>query len=53
MTMNGRNMKSTDGLLPFRRQHGGRREGAGRKPTGKAGVSHDQRAALGRGSPCT
>jgi REP element-mobilizing transposase RayT len=38
--------KSTDGLLPFRHQHGGRRAGAGRKPTGTAGVSHDERTAL-------
>jgi hypothetical protein len=35
------------GLLPFPLQHGGRRAGAGRKPTGdKAGVSHRERAAL-------
>jgi REP element-mobilizing transposase RayT len=41
-----RNAKATDGLLPFRRPHGGHREGAGRKPTGEAGVSHDARAVL-------
>ncbi|HEX6813148.1 MAG TPA: hypothetical protein VF384_16110 [Planctomycetota bacterium] len=33
------------GVLPFRRLHGGRRAGAGRKPKGeKAGVSHAPRA---------
>jgi hypothetical protein len=45
-TINGRKAQSTGGLLPFPGQHGGRREGAGRKPSGKAGVSHDQRAVL-------
>ncbi|MBK8099141.1 MAG: transposase [Planctomycetes bacterium] len=34
-------------LLPFRPQHGGRRDGAGRKPNGpEAGVDHRTRAAL-------
>ena len=34
-------------MLPFRAPHGGRREGAGRKPKyGVAGVTHRQRAAL-------
>lgn len=34
------------------RQHGGAREGAGRKPTGgKAGVSHTRRAALSKNRP--
>ena len=34
-------------MLPFRAAHGGRREGAGRKPKyGVAGVRHRQRAAL-------
>jgi hypothetical protein len=35
------------GLLPFPRQHGGSRAGAGRKPNGEtAGVNHRQREAL-------
>jgi len=38
--------KPQQGVLPFR-QHGGRRQGAGRKPKGeKAGVSHAPRALL-------
>jgi len=44
--MNRRSATSTAGLLPFKGQHGGRRKGAGRKPTGNAGVSHHQRTAL-------
>src|SRR5262245_52519896 len=44
--MNRHNAKSTDGLLPFRSQRGGRRGGAGRKPTGRAGVRHRERAAF-------
>ena len=35
------------GLLPFPKQHGGRRRGAGRKPKGpQSGVSHRSRAPL-------
>jgi len=44
--MIGRDAKSTAGLLPFKGQHGGRRKGAGRKPTGNAGVRHRQRQVL-------
>jgi len=39
--------KPRQGALPFRRQRGGSRAGAGRKPKGeKAGVSHARRALL-------
>ncbi len=42
-----RTARGTQGTLPFRRQHGGARPGAGRKPKhGRAGVRHRQRAAL-------
>ena len=44
--MSRRGAKSTAGLLPFKGQHGGRRKGAGRKPTGNAGVGHRERAPL-------
>lgn len=44
--------RPTPGLLPFPCQHGGRREGAGRKPKGpQAGVSHRPRAALAARHP--
>ena len=44
--MSRRRQPPTQNLLPFR-QHGGKRQGAGRKPkAGKAGVDHRQREAL-------
>jgi len=44
--MSARNAKSSAGLLPFDGRHGGRRDGAGRKPAGNAGVGHRERAPL-------
>ncbi|HEX6811127.1 MAG TPA: hypothetical protein VF384_05865 [Planctomycetota bacterium] len=46
-TRRTKTMQPQQGVLPFRRQRGGRRAGAGRKPKGeRAGVSHAPRTQL-------